>query len=49
MMVCNAEAVVVSHGELCRASDCEAWCAMQRQWFGIIVCYGEPVLVNHGV
>jgi hypothetical protein len=48
-MVCNAEQVVVSHGELCWASGCESWCVMLRQWLWIMVCYAEPVGVKHGV
>jgi hypothetical protein len=39
LMVCNAEQVVVSHGELCWASGCESWCVMLSQWLWIMVCY----------
>jgi hypothetical protein len=49
IMVCYAEPVVVNHGVLCWASDCESWCAMLNQWLCIMVCYAEPVVVNHGV
>jgi hypothetical protein len=48
-MVCYDEPVVVNHGVLCRASDCESWCVMLSQWSCIMVCYAEPVVVNHGV
>ena len=57
-MACYAEPLVVNHGELRIASDCEPWCAMKGQWVGIMVCYAEslvyimvcyfePVFVNH--
>jgi hypothetical protein len=35
IMVCYAEQVVVNHGVLCLASDCESWCVML-----------SPVVVN---
>jgi hypothetical protein len=48
-LVCYAEPVVMNHGVLCWASDCESWCAMLSQWLCIILCYAEPVVVNHDV
>jgi hypothetical protein len=48
-MVCYDEPVVVNHGVLCCASDCESWCVMLSQWSCIMVCYSEPVIVNHVV
>jgi hypothetical protein len=27
----------------------KSWCVMLRQWLWIMVCYSEPVVVNHGV
>jgi hypothetical protein len=30
-------------------SGCESWCAMMCQWVWIMVCYAEPVVVNHGL
>jgi len=38
-MVCNAEQVVVSHGELCWASGCESCYIILSQWLWIMVCY----------
>jgi hypothetical protein len=28
---------------------CESWCVMLCLWLWIMVCYDQPVLVNHGV
>jgi hypothetical protein len=47
--VCYAESVVVNHGLLCCANDCESWRLILLQWLLIVVCYAEPVNVNHGV
>jgi hypothetical protein len=49
IMVCNAEQVVVSHGELCSESGCESSCVMLSQWLWVMVSYAEPVVVNHGL
>ena len=46
--MCYDEAVVVNYGVLCCASGCEKWCAMLSLCLGIMVCYAEPVVVNHG-
>ena len=46
---CFAEPVVVNLGVLFSASGCESWCAMMRQWFCIMLCYTESVVVNHVV
>jgi hypothetical protein len=45
----NAELVVVNHGVLFWAGDCESFCVILSQWLWIMVCYSEPVVVNHGV
>jgi hypothetical protein len=34
---------------LCWPTSFQSWCAMLSQWLWIIVCYAEPVVVNHGV
>ena len=47
-MVCNSEAVVVNHGLLCCAKGCELWQVILSQWLCIIVCYTDPMVVNHG-
>jgi hypothetical protein len=31
------------------SSGSESWCAMLNKWLWIMVCYYEPVIVNHGV
>ena len=48
-MACYTVPVVVNHGVLCRASGCESWFVILRQWLGIIGYYAEPVVVNHGL
>ena len=48
-MVGNTEQLVVNHGGLYCASGFESWCDMICQWLGIVVCYTEQVVVNHGV
>jgi hypothetical protein len=48
IMVCYDEPVVVNHGVLFWASDCESCCVIRNQWLWIIVCYADPVVVNHG-
>ena len=48
-MVWYAEPMVVNHGVLCLASDCESWCAMQSQQLWIMLLYTEPMAVNHTV
>ena len=35
------------YSELCWASGCESRCAMLSHWLWIIVCFAEPVVVNH--
>ena len=44
-----AEPVVANHVVLCIASGCESWCVILSPWLCIMVCYAEPVDVNHGV
>jgi hypothetical protein len=46
---CYDEPVVVNRGELCWAICCESWCAMLSQWVWIMMCYTEPVVVDHVV
>ena len=41
--------VVVNHGVLYGASGCDSWCVIPCQWLLIMVCYADPVDVNHGV
>jgi hypothetical protein len=48
IIVIYAEPVVVSHGVLCWANDCDSWCAMLNQWLWFMLCYAELVVVNHG-
>ena len=38
----------MNHGVLCWSSGCESWCVKLRQWFWIVVCYSEQVVVKHG-
>jgi hypothetical protein len=49
IMLCYDEPLVVNHGVLCWASDCESLCVMLSQLLWIMVCYYERVVVNHGV
>ena len=39
--------MVVNHGVVCWDSGCESLCAMLRQWLLIMLCYAEPMVVNH--
>ena len=41
--------VVGNIGVLCRTKGCESWFVMLNQWLWIMVCYAEPVIVNHDV
>jgi hypothetical protein len=47
IMVSYAEAVVVTHGEICWASGCQPRCALLSHWLWIIVSNAEPVVVNY--
>ena len=40
--------VVVNHGVLCGASDCESWCVLLSQWLLIMVYIAEQVNLNLG-
>ena len=46
-MVCYTEPGVVNHGVLYRASGCESWFVLLRQWLLIMVCIAEQMIVNH--
>ena len=56
-MMCNdepvfvncAESVVLNHGEVNQGSGYESWCALLSQWLSIMVCYTDPIVVNHSV
>jgi hypothetical protein len=48
-MICYAEQVIVNHGELWWASDCESWFVMLSECLCIMVFFAEPVAVNDGV
>jgi hypothetical protein len=48
-MACYDELVVVKPGVLYRSSGCESWCGILSQWLLTMVCYAEPLVVNHGV
>ena len=37
------------HGVLGWASGCESGCVIPNQWLWIMVCYTDPVVVNHGM
>jgi hypothetical protein len=41
------ESVVVNYGAFCWTSGLESWCGMLSQWLWIMVCYTDPVDVNH--
>ena len=41
--------VVVNHVVQCLANGCESWRIMLCQWLLIMLCYVEPVVVNHDV
>jgi hypothetical protein len=45
---CYDELVVVYLGVLCWVRGCESSCVMLSQSLWIMVCYAEPVVVNHG-
>ena len=44
-----AEPIIVNHDEVWLASLCESWCVIMSELLSIILCYVEPVVVNHGV
>jgi hypothetical protein len=48
-MACNTESVVVNHGVLYGASDCESWWCLLCQWLWMMVCYAESIVVNYDV
>ena len=48
-MVYNAEPVVMNHGMLFWASDCESRCVILSYYLQIMMSYAEPVSVSHGV
>ena len=43
-MVCYADQVIVSHGEICGASSCDSCCVILSQWLWIMVCHAEQLL-----
>ena len=47
IMVGYAEAMPVNHDEEWLASVSESWCGMLCQWMWYMVCWAEPVDVNH--
>ena len=47
--VCSTELMVVHHGVVCWASDCESRSVILSQWLWIMLFYTEPVVVNHSV
>jgi hypothetical protein len=49
IMACDIEPVVVNHGVLYRANNCESWWVLLCQWLLIMVCYAESVVVNCAV